>query len=226
MKVTAGWITGFFFALSSSTLHAVAYQMFRRVHNNIAMQVDSESSAEEAANATRRTSYIWKPFWLLGFSCMVVGALSDILALGYAPAALVAPMIGSLTLICNMCLNPIISGEAVSRRTIGITLLICCSTVITILFSPRGDHNEGHDIGIELKDIYLSSNFALFRFVIVHHFIAYLLPSNTHRFLFNFQHDRGCSFVVTLENYHSISRHSHDIFSGGPSYQRDSRSTE
>ena len=164
MQVTTGWITGFFFAIASSGLHAAAYQIFRRVHNNIADQ-KSDSIIEDADDAPRDKSYIWNPCWLMGFSCMVVGAVSDVLALGYAPAGLVAPMIGSLTLICNMCLNPIISGEAVSGYTMCMTLLICCSVVITILFSPRGDHNEGHDIGVELQHIYLSYEFVCWRFV-------------------------------------------------------------
>ena len=184
MEVTTDWIIGFALCLLAKASQACAVQTFARAHEEIRNrdnaeaqehveavalhQVDSRSvnqspadSSDNLEDSPSKKSYLCDTCWLIGLLCSVISGVSDILALGYAPASLIAPM-GALTLIFNMCLNPIINGESVARYTIIATLVICCGTVITVVFSPRGNTDEGHDIGEELENIYISWNFAGF----------------------------------------------------------------
>ena len=165
MAVTTDWLIGFFLGLATRLLNAVAVQSYARAHRQIEKKHAEAQLSESASKLSDRPRYVCDRCWLLGLSCSIVSGVTDVLSLGYAPAALIAPM-GSLTLIFNLCLNPLINREPVSRYTVGVTLLICSGTVLTVVFSPRGDENEGSDIGKELADIYISWYFAIFAMAI------------------------------------------------------------
>lgn len=153
MNVSLDFLVGFALALVSQLLLAAVAQFYTRAHRTI--------KSRDSADPRKGRRYVWEPYWLLGFTCTMIGFTSDVLSLGYAPASLIAPL-NSLKLVLNMCLSPIVNGEQVSRRTIISTLIICSGTVISVLFSPRGNQDEGTDIGEELKNIYISRTFALF----------------------------------------------------------------
>ena len=172
MTVTTDWIIGFVLSLTSRVLDAAAAQFWTKAHRERAKETSSEAAetenqltyiekAPKTPHREKEVSYVKDPRWLLGLACTVVCAVFDVLSYGYAPASLLAPL-ASLGLIFNMCLNPIINGESVTRYTIIATLVICGGTVVTVVFSPRGSTNEGHDIGEELENLYISWSFAVF----------------------------------------------------------------
>ena len=177
MGVTTDWIIGFILGIVSKATNATAVQSYARAHKNISLRnTQTQNKAEtepelgvsefdlipKAADPDEpKGSYLCNTCWLIGLSCTIISGACELLALGYAPASLLAPM-ESLTLIFNMCLNPVINGESVSRYVVIATLVICSGTVITVIFSPRGNPNEGHDIGVELESIYISWYFAVF----------------------------------------------------------------
>ena len=157
MFVTTDWIAGVLLALTARTLNAAATQFWAKVHRKRAR----ETSVTGVDSAPNKLSYVQDPLWLLGLGCTVICAVCDVMSYGYAPVSLIAPLT-SLSLIFNMCLNPIINGEFVSRYTIIATLVICGGTVITVVFSPRGNTNEGQNINDELENLYISWYFAAF----------------------------------------------------------------
>ncbi len=76
----------------------------------------------------------WK--WIVGLILQIVGAMMDFSALSVAPASVVAPL-GSLTLVTNVCLAPIMHNEKLSNITIIATSLIIVGTITSVIFSPR-----------------------------------------------------------------------------------------
>ena len=153
MKVSLDFLLGLCLALAAQLLLACADQFYTRAHRTI----ESRGSVD----LRKERSYVCEPYWLLGLVCLVIGFICDMLSFGYAPASLLAPL-NSLNLVFNMCLSPIINGEHVSRHIVFSTLIICFGTVVTALFSPRGNEKEGTNLSEELKTTYISQTFAVF----------------------------------------------------------------
>lgn len=107
------------------------------------------SSRVLAANAQARAkaekdiskeggSYVTDPWWLTGLILQIIGAIFDFAALGFAPQSVVAPL-GSLTLVVNVLLAPIMQKEKPPIKTVIATSVIITGSVITVLFSARED---------------------------------------------------------------------------------------
>jgi drug/metabolite transporter (DMT)-like permease len=62
-----------------------------------------------------------QPLWWLGFAIICTGSLLDFVALGMAPASLLAPL-AALSLVWNLILAPLFHGEKVTLAVkIGMT---------------------------------------------------------------------------------------------------------
>ncbi len=85
-----------------------------------------------------RDNYYKFGLWWLGLSLIVVGALADFAALTFAPQSLVAPL-GSLTLVSNIILSPIILKEIITSWDIFATLTIVCGCIISVAFASHDD---------------------------------------------------------------------------------------
>ncbi|ETO28613.1 hypothetical protein RFI_08517 [Reticulomyxa filosa] len=84
-------------------------------------------------------SYVFDTLWLIGLFLQVIGAIFDFVALGFAPQSVVAPL-GSLTLVVNVCLAPIMQNEIPSKRVIFSTFVIVIGCIITVVFSAKEDN--------------------------------------------------------------------------------------
>eukprot|EP01083_Nonionella_stella_P196134 721890_1 len=159
MSSPIGWYIGVGLGVGSSIVSNVGVNIQKLAHSKRDAEVQ-ESVAENfrlngGKNIERRDtetdrhirelettikkqqkSYLldWK--WVLGLILQIVGAMMDFSALSVAPASVVAPL-GSLTLVTNVCLAPIMHNEKLSNITIIATSLIIFGTITTVIFSPR-----------------------------------------------------------------------------------------
>ena len=73
---------------------------------------------------------------ILGVLLLFVGSLVDFAAFGFAPATIISCM-GSLTLVLNMILAPIIVGESVSVKDFVVNVIVIIGTLISVWFGPH-----------------------------------------------------------------------------------------
>ena len=76
--------------------------------------------------------------WISGLLLQIIGALFDFGALAFAPQSVVAPL-GSLTLVINVFLAPIMHKEKATCKTMIATCIIILGCVITVIFSAKED---------------------------------------------------------------------------------------
>merc|ERR1711998_600935 len=89
-------------------------------------------------SAEMHAKYAWVTYviWCGGIALMVVGALMDFAAFGFAAQSLIAPL-GSVTLVCNAVLSPYLLGVHISRMDVLATLVIAGGCSLSISF---GEH--------------------------------------------------------------------------------------
>lgn len=85
-----------------------------------------------------RDSYHKFPLWWIGLLMIVFGAIADFAALTFAPQSLIAPL-GSLTLVSNIILSPIILKEIITTRDIIATLTIVAGCIMSVAFASHED---------------------------------------------------------------------------------------
>jgi hypothetical protein len=73
---------------------------------------------------------------IIGVVFLFFGSLVDFAALGFAPATVISCM-GSLTLVLNMILAPILIGEAVFLRDVFVNFIVIMGTLISVWFGPH-----------------------------------------------------------------------------------------
>ena len=140
------WILGVFLFFISQIMVCVGMQIQKCAHTRL-----QESSSN--------THYVRNPRWIIGFSIDIqsLSAICDFFALAFASQSVLAP-IASTTLIFNMCWTPVMQHVCV--KTVIITLCIAIGTVLTVIFSPKEQHNA-----TELEhifDIYKSWQFLIY----------------------------------------------------------------
>lgn len=77
-----------------------------------------------------------KLIWISGLVMMILGAILDFVAFGFAAQSLIAPL-GSVTLLCNVILSPIMLGETVAKSDWVASFVIAAGCTVAIAF---GDH--------------------------------------------------------------------------------------
>ena len=125
--------------LSTSWLIGVSLTFTARIITNFGLQIQKHAHTKIQLSGIAK-KYIFDPLWIFGLILQVTGGLSDFFALSFAPQSVVAP-IGSVSLMINMCLTPVIQHEKVAIKTVLITLCVALGTVITVIFSPK-DHTH------------------------------------------------------------------------------------
>eukprot|EP01084_Bolivina_argentea_P192865 331003_1 len=162
-------------------------------------------SMTSVAEIKQQKSYLLDIKWIFGLFLQIIGAFMDFTALGFAPASVVAPL-GSLTLVTNVCLAPLLHKEKPSKKILCSTLLIVVGTIVTVIFSPREDGVSSTQEVFELFketefDVYLT----LVLLLLVGNFIIveYMKYIKKHR-----NEDYNCGF------YHKLHRFSIASMSG------------
>lgn len=91
-----------------------------------------------------------KLIWISGLAMMVGGAILDFVAFGFAAQSLIAPL-GSVTLLCNVVLSPLLLGEKVAMTDWISAAIIAAGCTLAISF---GDHETKTYKFDELMDLY------------------------------------------------------------------------
>lgn len=117
----------------------------------------------QGKSADIRDNYHRFGLWWLGLSLIVLGAIADFLALTFAPQSLVAPL-GSLTLVSNIILSPIILKEVITSWDIFATLTIVLGCIISVAFASHADKVYPND---ELFSFYLQWPFLVYAALVI-----------------------------------------------------------
>lgn len=73
---------------------------------------------------------------IIGVIFLFLGSLIDFAALGFAPATVISCM-GSLTLVLNMILAPLLISEAIFFRDVCVNAIVIIGTLISVWFGPH-----------------------------------------------------------------------------------------
>ncbi|KAJ3115127.1 hypothetical protein HDU96_001139 [Phlyctochytrium bullatum] len=111
----------------------------------------ADEDKAEFAKSLDFLSLLKNPIWLLGFIIFALGNFVNFAALQYAPQSLVATL-GSISLVWNVILAPIINREKFTWRDVVGVVLIVAGSSLTVVFS-----------GVNSKDYKLCVLLALFR---------------------------------------------------------------
>lgn len=119
---------------------------------------DPAISKERRAAAKAATGHYTKqPVWMLGLGCVILGSVLDFAALAFVGQAVVAPL-GSLTLVSNVFLAPILLKEKVNRKQLYCTFLIVAGSCLAVGFAPHEDNSPDIDL--------MFDNFGKARFIV------------------------------------------------------------
>ncbi|KAJ3332698.1 hypothetical protein HDU76_013377 [Blyttiomyces sp. JEL0837] len=116
----------------------------------ITLPVAPEDKAEFQKNLNF-SSLIKNPIWILGFLIFIFSNFFNFVALQFAPQSLIAPL-GSISLVVNVILAPIINREKFTWKDVIGVILIVGGSSMTIVFA-----------GVSGKDYKLCVLLALFR---------------------------------------------------------------
>ena len=107
-------------------------------HTYSTVPIESVNPSASLINVvnSKQKPYLLDRKWIIGLVLQVIGAIMDFTALGFAPASVVAPL-GSLTLVTNVFLAPLMHSEMPSTKILCSTVLIIVGTITTVIFSPR-----------------------------------------------------------------------------------------
>lgn len=112
---------------------------------------------------TSQSTYTSHPAWYAGLACMILAALGDFAALGFAPQSIIAPL-GSFTLVANLAFASIMLGERLTLRDLASTILIAGGCTLAIGFS---NHSEKDYSVAELNQFFAASSFWVYTVVIL-----------------------------------------------------------
>ncbi|KAI9615269.1 hypothetical protein KEM48_005697 [Puccinia striiformis f. sp. tritici PST-130] len=104
----------------------------------------SSSSSHSQSYQPNDLAYLSSPLWWMGFILMSTGELGNFVSYGFAPASVVAPL-GTVALVGNCVVAPIVLGEKFKKRDwlgIGLTII---GTITIVLSSPRNSESLSPD---------------------------------------------------------------------------------
>lgn len=107
-------------------------------------------------------SMMRRPRWVIGITCVVVGSLADFAALGFAAQSLVATL-GSLTLVSNVIIAPMLLNERVTREDYQATTLIVAGCALSVAF---GQHESEIYTLKALMALYTHARFFIYVFIV------------------------------------------------------------
>jgi len=82
-------------------------------------------------------SYVKQPIWVLGLLLVIMGAIADFAALGFAAQSLITP-VGGFTMVANLFFASMWLGEVITRRDLIATGLIIIGIVFVAAFADKG----------------------------------------------------------------------------------------
>ncbi|TMW60580.1 hypothetical protein Poli38472_000622 [Pythium oligandrum] len=108
--------------------------------SNLGVNVQKLSHVrEEELPAFKRRMYYTRPIWIIGMILIVLGAIGDFEALGFAPQALVASVGGGCTVLANVFFAHLWLGQILTMTDVIGTLLIIIGVVLSTVVNEPDD---------------------------------------------------------------------------------------
>lgn len=180
------WFVGVILATISSFISNLGLNLQKLLH------LKNQNKPAEIRN-----NYHTFALWWLGLLLIVFGAIADFAALTFAPQSLIAPL-GSLTLVSNIVLSPIILKEVITSRDIIATLTIVTGCIISVAFASHEDIVYSLD---QLFSFFLRWPFIIYA-VIVTTFIIFTYIKI--RYYESIEHD-PYQYTPTKETWHRLA---------------------
>ncbi|KAI9910830.1 hypothetical protein PsorP6_010237 [Peronosclerospora sorghi] len=95
---------------------------------------------EQEKPVFERQTYYTRPLWLTGFILVVLGAIGDFEALGFAPQSLVAAVGGGFTVLANVFFAHLWLGQILTTTDVVGTLSIMIGVVLSTVANEPDDH--------------------------------------------------------------------------------------
>jgi len=108
-------------------------------------------------------SYHRQSLWRVGLALVVVGSLADFVALIFAAQSIIAPL-GSLTLVFNTALAPLLLGEHVGTVDVLATVAIVLGSSVSVACADHRDRLYGLD---ELFGLFIKPRFVCYSLLVV-----------------------------------------------------------
>ena len=109
-----------------------------RLPSPVPSTVSSAPAHKTADDAAASINYTRQLTWQCGLALVIVGSLFDFAALAFASQSLIAPL-GSLTLVSNVFLAPLLLKEKLSRRDVVCTLVIVVGAALAVGCASHDD---------------------------------------------------------------------------------------
>lgn len=129
-------------------------------HSDVTEQPKSPVNHDEAHS---KINYTKQLLWQCGLALVVIGSIFDFAALAFAPQTVIAPL-GSLTLVSNVFLAPLLLKEKLRRRDVLCTLVIVIGAATAVLCASHDDATPTVD---EMFGYFLDTRFIMYAIVVV-----------------------------------------------------------
>ena len=129
----------------------------------VAAATPSSSSHKNADDAADSINYTRQLTWQCGLALVILGSLFDFAALAFASQSQIAPL-GSLTLVSNVFLAPLLLKEKLSRRDVVCTLVIVAGAALAVLCAA---HDDATLTMQEMFGYFLHYQFVLYAVIVV-----------------------------------------------------------
>ena len=138
--------------------------------------------------------YHRQTLWRVGLFLVILGSLADFVALIFAAQSIIAPL-GSLTLVFNTMLAPLLLGEHTGSVDVLATVAIVLGSSLSVACADHRDRMYGLD---ELFGLFLKPRFVCYSLLVVaiiaglYYHIRYLTSTSTSASPSNRKHTRFC----------------------------------
>lgn len=127
------WVLGAFIAILAAFISNIGLNLQKLAHIEIAYG-DPFTKKERPLSA--RENYLFNHRWISGIALTILGSVADFAALAFAAQSLVA-ILGSLTLVCNILLAPLMLNEKVTRLDVRAVIMIVTGCTIAVSFGQH-----------------------------------------------------------------------------------------
>lgn len=147
------WVVGVSMALAGSVAITFGTQLQKLAFNRqerawqetvVAMATAAERGEESTYDPPPRTPWFKLPLWWVGCLFLVIGAVSDFAAVGFAAQSLLAPL-AAASLIINSIQAPCLLGEVPTLIDVVATLVICAGCTVSVVFAEHSTRTYSLD---------------------------------------------------------------------------------
>ena len=155
------WIVGCCIALFAAVSSNIGLNLQRLSHLENQFY-DPFAKRKREKPLSEQVGVCARPRWVLGISLMILASLADFVALSFAAQSLVASL-GSLSLVANALIAPLIVREKITSREWKAIGLICVGDACCILF---GQHKSEVYTLDALMDLYGEAPFIVYAVIV------------------------------------------------------------